>query len=238
MGVEFSGDIKWEPSFSPLDLPDLIIWMDPLAEFITLNGTDVSSWIARNDATIDAAQGTGSKQPLYDLADQNGLNTINFNAVNNDQLITGTLTHNLNAADWYLAIALIDPELSSTKSIVSVGAGSDVLQMLVSSATPTVWRGSGLAFSSLTMPLSTWSVLEFWRSGSSFRCRLNFLEDTDSHTSTNDPGSSSTISIGQTQGGSGETWKGKLGDIVFTSSLPNQHQRNQVYNYLKDKWNL
>jgi len=61
----------------------LISWFDASKPgTITLNGGDVSNWEAVNDATIDAAQGTGSKQPLYAIAAQNGLNAIDFDPDN------------------------------------------------------------------------------------------------------------------------------------------------------------
>jgi len=53
------------PPFSPLDISDIIFWLDPISAFITLNGQDVSLWADRSAESNDLIQVTGGLQPLY-----------------------------------------------------------------------------------------------------------------------------------------------------------------------------
>ena len=66
-------------SFSPLDLPNLELWLDADdPETITLNGADVSQW---DDKSINARhvdKTVAAEQPFLEVAGQNGKDVIAF----------------------------------------------------------------------------------------------------------------------------------------------------------------
>jgi len=55
---------RYALAFSPLSVADAVVYLEPSAANITLNGADVASW-ANLGSGADFAQGTAAQQPLY-----------------------------------------------------------------------------------------------------------------------------------------------------------------------------
>lgn len=66
-------------SFTPLDIPGLVLWMDASdASTITQTAGSVSAWYDKSGNGYIATQATGANQPITGARTLNGLNVLNF----------------------------------------------------------------------------------------------------------------------------------------------------------------
>ncbi len=90
LGLGFRGFSGGGASFSPLDIPDLALWLDASdASTITEAGGAVSQWDDLSGNANHEIQNVGSAQPTTGVATINGNNAIDFDGVN-DYMVTSS----------------------------------------------------------------------------------------------------------------------------------------------------
>jgi len=146
----------------------------------------------------------------------------------------GSEAWNVGTGDWYFACVIEPDTLTSFRTIMdwSNGAGDPLLSFV--SGEIEFYFGGALRFVSLTPVINTPVVLELWRTGTSVRCRLNGISDTDSITSSANFGSNSVLWCGDDS--FFEPFDGEIMEIIFCDGTEITADRDACKDYLKSKW--
>jgi hypothetical protein len=88
--------------FSPLKIPNLLLWLDASRITGLADGAVLPQWDDASGLNNHAAQATGSKQPLYNTGQVNGLPAVTFDGTD-DYLALSTLSlfKNIGVATVY-----------------------------------------------------------------------------------------------------------------------------------------
>jgi hypothetical protein len=106
--VETYLNTKWftAPISNPTAIAGLQLWLDggDAASQTISSGTSISQWRDKSGNVNHANQSTSAKQPTRLVADQNGLNTVNFARANSQSF---DLTSNINLASGFTIACVI-----------------------------------------------------------------------------------------------------------------------------------
>lgn len=242
-GIMRGGQSPREIEFSFNSLPDVIIYIDPAySETIELNAADVKGITGRDPSAHVWSQDTAADQPLYDTTGINGQNTIDWERADSQFMESdASVTHSIGTGDFYLACLVNLESIADIQILFSAGATDD-WHFFTSGAfpasqrVPTIQMSSNIVFDSILPAVSTNYVLEFWRDGTSVRCRLNNTLDTDSRTSSFDMGTGTTMRLGDSS--FTQHFDGRAGILLLCSSLPNSDQRAAARRKAAAKWGI
>lgn len=101
--------------FTPASIANQVFWIDPSqAATVTLNGLDVASIADISGDGHNASQGTAGRQPLYALANINGLNAITFTPAHLDNLQPASSTGLVQNVPGFSVFGIIRPTVDAT----------------------------------------------------------------------------------------------------------------------------
>lgn len=236
-GVMRGARLPPEGDYTPL-LLNGPLWLSPQdASTITLNGSDVSDIADKSGNGNDFAQTTAVIQPLYNTTGINGRNTITCVHANDEHLLNTNFVHNTGTGDFYFAGLGFVTDNTLRNGLLYFRDADKVFFWSDDTADPEYGTSAENKFSSLAMVNDTNYAMEFWRDGTSVRCRQNGTLDTDSQINTNSHGGTETrLRYPSTE--FGVNWGGDIGDCMFLPSLPSQSLRDQNRDYLMNEWGI
>ena len=231
---------EWEGVFSPANISDLYAWYDASdSSTITKDGSDrVSQWNNKEGTTArNLVQATGTKQPLWVSADQNGNDVINFyDTVTAREMDTGTALSAISQPITIIAVAKIPANDSQQHFLWSAF-----------SAAPTFEKGSvtnqfALVFTNAIIfteagYTGTWREITSLINGSSSSLRLNNVEKATG----NGTGTFIPFTVGAHGGIKGSlsrAWRERVGEIIIYNKLLSSTELNEIYTYTSEKWGI
>lgn len=230
-GVAFGGI---GDAFLPSDVADLVGWWDfGDSNEVTESGGSISAIGDKSTANNDLSQGTGSLQPRLITNGQNGLDTADFTG---DRLSrTASTSYSIGAGDFLIALAFESDGVGGKPAIFTLGGSGN--RSIYITDPPDVWDGtSEIEFPSLDFVANTAHVCMLWRSGTSLRLELDGTLDTDSRTTSASFLSNDEIHIGSNFWG--ENFNGEAFEILLYESLPSASERDQIRDYLANRWGI
>ena len=215
------------PAWSPTDLASLYEWWDTTQD-VTSASNKVSAWTGQGDDTITLAQGSASKQPTTGITTMNGVNVITTDEFN-DSLITGSLTlpnsatifitMNTNADDSYVPIC---DGLTTGRFAFIAQISSSTTTLSANSGTPT-YRKNGVAQTFANRGAAY----------TAFNTGDNILVIESANLS-----AWGTLQIGEYYQSTGLLSNLDYGDIIVLDNTATTADKNNVGNYLADKFGM
>lgn len=219
--------------FTPLAVSNLTAWWEFSDNaLVTLNGSDISQLDDKSGNGHDLVQATASQQPHFSLGPAD-LRAAWGSDATNEQLTDASVAHNVGSDDFYL-IAAVNLYDSANGYAALAAFGSFAPGFYSSSGAPNFYDAGDNTFSSLAFSVYQWDVIEFWRDGTSLRCRVNGTLDTDSITNSTDFGNTTSVSL--LGDGATDTWDGNVGEAALYTALPASADRDNLQNYFDAKW--
>ena len=212
-------------SFSPLDLPNLVLWLDAAdTATVTVSAGNVTQW---NDKSGNGNTMTGNSGPKSGTATANGLNILDVTA--GGYFTRTSFTFPAQYSIFTVAFT------SATGVNTLVSTTPDITFLMRRSAIQ--FGNGGGGWNSFTTSFTSASniLVEVLNTGSdgTFYTNGNFLETISGVTATG-----SELGIGNRLNNLSEPWNGYLCEIlIFNIALPTT-KRQQVEGYLAWKWGL
>ena len=218
--------------FSPLDIAGCILWLK--ADAITgLSDDDpVTTWPDSSGNGNDATQATAGKKPLYKVGIQNGLPVVRADGTDDFMSLTGMTA----PAGGFTLIAVLDPPATGeTKYFLDSATPRHIFQALSSSGDKVGWydgthhpiAAAQSGFQILSWVLTSGANGEIFRNGSSL--------GTDPYTALAIGGS---VGLFANPTGSASWLAADLGESLLYSTALSSGDRQQVEQYLSDKWGI
>jgi len=233
-------------AFSPNKLASLELWLDATEpSTIIESGGFVSEWKDRSKQGNHALQTTGVSQPVTGVNTINGKNVIAFDGVN-DQLIVPRvvdtdwtiivvyrpLVAGGGSNQWYFGDGLFDMEVGGSTGDfgLSVGSDADLLAGIGAPDTTIVKQ---------TVGIDTNYVGVFTREASSGDIKLyvNGSAPVTGNAATSQRTAANRITIGSIQTDT-RYFNGYIAEIIAYSQVLSDFDRNQVENYLANRWRI
>ena len=217
--------------FNPKSLPGFVYWLDASqAPTITVS-TGVSEWRDAGGSSIKAIQVTGSAQPAYQTAAQNGRNAVYFDGTN-DNMSLGNLSASFPTAAT--AIFAYKPNGNDTYSLYTDSDNNAFWAYPTGRTYIGTFKTTRLNnVASPLMPIDRGAVVAIVSSGAAYRVYVN---GTLAHDVAADFGTGTNHRLGQNN--LGAAFRGWLCEAIFSSSALNASQLAAAYKYLDAKWNL
>jgi hypothetical protein len=239
LGLRSSASVSTS-RFSPLYLSPAL-WLDASdTSTITESSGAVSEWRDRSVNAKHATQGTGTSQPSYILAAQNGLNAIRFDG-SNDVLSISSLTIS-GSFTIALAIKVTNRGLVYEHSVNANNNEGSYLYAHTNSSSLIRRGGNRTARDVGTdwLNTSTWSTVTQQHNGTNISNRLwrNSVEQTMTNVVVNNAGTASTtqtLYIGQ-RTGNVAPMSGDIGEFIIFNSALSTEEIALVEQYLNAKW--
>jgi hypothetical protein len=215
----------------PDNISGLLGWYDAsYTSSIVEDSANIMEWHDRNGSNATLIQNANTFNPLWNIAYQNGLNTIIFDGSND--FVTGPLTASLTSCTF---IILLKGTGGVPVSIGSTGIiyGPDVLKSYVNSTTST---------STLSITPNQWQICAFtWNKSKLPGINVDFYLDREIDTEY--LGSTITVSetdlyVGNFNGNTGYSFNGNIAEIIIFNREINENEYLNVCNYLKNKWSV
>jgi hypothetical protein len=228
--------------FSPLDLPNLALWLDAQdAATVSLAGTSVSQWSDKSGKGNHATQATGAAQPQY------GISTINGKPCMD---ITGTsgghfLLPNLGVSGAFTVFCVFEDEDSYGFLFGNYDPGStnDGISLYLTGATPPTFSltasDGAVDFFALSPQIvnNTPYVGHGRFNGSTIIAGINGAAGVATNFSAlNNPGTQFALFKRGPNAGAGSLKK--IGEFLFYKTALGTSQIADMAAYLKAKWNI
>lgn len=220
-------------SFSPLQIPNLALWLDASdAGSITLDGSNnVSQWNDKSGNARNATQATPSNRPSYSSSNQiNGINCPHFDATD-DNLTTPSFT--ITQPCTYFIVARSLTSDTSSRTIID---GLTQRQYIGLGSTSFVLFAGTNIWTSFAKPAAGSSFMfTLIYDGASTLPRLNGVNGTVSSS----PGTGSLtggMRIGRFGASVNYGWDGQIAEIIAYQGALNLTQIAAIEAYLKNKW--
>lgn len=224
-----------ESVFSPLDIPDLELWLDPSdtsAGNIAHTAGSVTTWYDKSGNGNNATQGTAAQQFITGTQTINGLNVME--TATNDRMVLPAALYTLPTGDSTIFVVC---ERSTTttdrrpiygrNASTSVGYGLKTVSNTVQAICGSSFANAGTSTWGANQP----AVLCNYKSGSEVSAGIdNSFGPPVSVTSA----TLANLFIGGTADADGLA--GKLAEILVYSRALNLTERDEVHAYLQAKW--
>jgi hypothetical protein len=217
-------------SFSPLDLPGLVLWLD--ASRITgLSDSDpVAQWDDLSGLSNHAAQATGSKRPTYKVNIVNGRPVVRFDGVD-DWLPCGTQIS--DTSNTYIAAVLVNYAGAASARMVAATQRNHIYASLSTGPWGTFFAGAEVS-SGVTIAAPTIATLAMRGSGD-----FDFITNGAVVTKTNAGAFAVTTTGVGSFGGTQHFYDADLAEVVICAGSPvsSAHVR-QLNRYLGAKYGI
>lgn len=230
---------KKKGSFNPKSIKDLSIWLDA-SDFntITKDGSDlVSQWDDKSGNGNDAAQGTGTKQPVWTDAIINGKSVLRYDGTD-DVLIVSSLTLNVQIT---LFVVGQFTNTGSNQLFIEHGpntGNTDGFFFYGFSNPASVRRTSSVSITSDIGWLGANNVIGvFFVDGTNMFYQKNgTVLGSDPHSFSNTT-ATGDLHIGDRLAG-GLATNGDYAEIILYNRTLNIAEKNKVLKYLSKKWGI
>jgi hypothetical protein len=206
------------------------------------NNSSISSWVDLSGVSGNAAQATGTKQPIFRENIQNGLPGVEFDGANSQCMQVASVAcgsqltlfcvveqFNASAAEWFIVQS---PNINTNDGFYMYGRGIDGFPgsiknsgVLASTATSSGWLGDDPV---LAMIRYNGTTIEAWRNGSQL---VTGSASITNNTVTN------VLNIGS-RNQSALFFDGYLYEVILYNGALSNNQVLFVNNYLRSKWAL
>lgn len=221
-------------AFNPTKLANLGLWLDA-TDFntITKDGSDlVSGWADKSTHENDASQATPTNQPLYVASSINGIPAIEFNGSDN-YMHRSTFTQGVLSQPNTIFIVWELITLPSAIGKIIDGGGVDRLVVEINELNEwQMWAGDFLIGS--LRAINTPYVSSSYFNTTTSEGFINGVSDMTGDVSTMDING---ITIGA-RFNAIQFLNVKVGEIIVYDALLTTSERQQVEDYLQDKWDI
>lgn len=230
-----------EAPFSPADISDLKLWLDVSdAATITKDVSDfVSQWDDKSGEGNDVSQATGSQQPLWVDAVQNGLPIIRFDGIDDFLAISSFIGGALTQPNTIFVVTKMASISSGSNSFVFDGTASSnrnaLLDLQIISANGYSLFAAAL-IQNTTTAIDTTNILLYDMifntvSSELFRSGVSLVSgDVGTNTLTG-------ITLAAEFGG-GFNSNIDIAEIILYNKILTSQERTDVRNHLNTKWGL
>jgi len=230
----------------PNTVDDLYAWWDFSGEYSTITKAGTPSTIskctnAEGSTNLDMEQSTGSRQPLWLSASQNGLDTADFDGARIMQ--TDDAKNNVPSVSQpttYFFVTYV-PASTGERWLFDRGSGwgldYDNSRQNVGKTADTVWMTDGAVRTMLDT--GQWSYITTMFNGSSGLLRENGVQNglVDMATGTRKI-SAGTIGNFSSDDHQEQTWNEEVGEIIMYDRALSTSEIEGIEEYLADKWGL
>lgn len=217
--------------FNPKSLPGFVYWLDASQSSTITVSTGVSEWRDAAGGAIKASQATGSAQPAYQTAVQNGRNAVYFDG-SNDSMSLGDLSASFPSAAT--AIFAYKPSRNDTYSLYTTTDNSAFWAYPTARTYIGTFKGTRLNnVASPLMPTDNSAVVAVVSSSSGYRVYINNVL---AHSEAADYLAGTNHRIGQNN--LGTIMKGWVYEGIFTASALSEANLTRAYQYLQKKWGI
>jgi hypothetical protein len=223
-----------EGLWTPDELPNLEAWYDAADETTILaSGGAVSQWDDKSNNNHNLTAG-GGEEPTTSIRTLNGLNTIDFNGV--DESMSVAFGKTLSQPNSYFLATKRDSTPGSTMALLDGISSSD--RNLVQWG----WGGNGLGIYAGGSAVQNYNVntTEAKLTTVLFDGANSYLgTDGELSPATSDPGSDAItgLSVATNESGS-QHFEGYFAEIVVVDGSPTLDDRQRVEGYLAHKWGI
>lgn len=237
--------------FLPVDLPDLVLWLDAKdSDTLTLRedtGSDFASqWDDKSGNAKNATQATASQQPEYVTSSINGLPALVFDGTD-DEMSVGDLS--VNMGGFFMVFEPANVISAASAAEFAVGAGSSALAVALGASTgnltneiisihgtsPANWR-VGWTHASDTITAAPHILVYRW-TGSTYEIRLDGEVKTTSTSGTPALLPLDDVVLGDVVSGT-TNYDGKIGELGATSSNMTVAEATRIERALSNKWEI
>jgi hypothetical protein len=216
------------PSFAPTDIAGLQVWLKADGIAGKADGDPISQWDDLSGHGQNAVQVTGSKQPTYKTAIQNGLPVVRFDGVDDFMQATGV---NVAQPDTIFAVA----KTSTLGTFVNVLDGQTTRQAISKWNTDVlaVHGGTTDVVTSQAWNSTTFHLVSYIPNGASSQVWF----DSASVTLGSNPGTANLnlLNVG-TYNTLTSFWNGDIAEILIYDTGLSTGNRTAVEDYLRTKW--
>lgn len=241
-------------AFAPSDITSLALWLDANDIPPVADATAISSWTDRSGNSRHAAQASGTKQPLYKLAIQNGMPAVRFDATD-DCLTTAAI--NLASTAGLTIFVVFTAASGTTRMLVESSAtvvsneGAFSFARLTGNTIEASHNGNAgaavswttTAATAHTVPVIASAVYDFTL-GSTEEI-VGWINDGNragtkpaAGNNTDTGYGNHVFNIGARNNGASIPLGGDIFEIVFYASALSDYDRGRVETYLNEKWDV
>lgn len=217
-------------AFNPATVANLAAWFKAdSGTSTTTDGVAISQW---NDSSVNvrhATQATGSLQPLYKAAIQNGLPVVRFDGVD-DQLKTGVFV--LNQPATFFVVGAYRGVFNAAKNILTDGLSAAFANVISRDSATLVGCFAGTTAQDVTTTPQSFHVYSVIFNGASSEIRADGGTATVGNAGVNTAGG---VSLGASATG-GNTGDVDLGEVLAYAAAVSTTDRQAIEGYLKTKW--
>lgn len=223
--------------WTPADLPNLYMWFDPSdATTITLSGSDVTQIDDKSGNGYHATQPTISSAPQWGTATINGRNVLDFNKTNN-YMVTGGVA----ALDRAMAIVAVYPSGSGTRVPTGVRDSANERSYIGQNSSKSRFAAAEQgSLDGNSLPGDVVNVqVGYHNTAKDMRHYLNGTQDISSTFTGAIGGTHNYYLGGLNDAGSPNSFvvfNGQLAEVVFTSDVISNSNREKLEGYLAHRW--
>lgn len=232
------------PLLTPTAVSNCALWLDAAdSSALTLSGSSVASWIDKSGNGRSASQSTGTRRPLYQTNQQNGLPAIQWDGVDDNLsgsfpypsngLVTFFVVYSVMVTTGDLRIWDIDGNYYGNFGSPQGGLNADAIVWLGGASYPST------AFYTQLAPTTGWRMYSVSFAGTSTLLWRNGVSLALNGSGANPTPTGTTYTLGNNAGGGNSgMFSGQMGEIVVYTGTLSTGQRQQVEGYLAWKWGL
>lgn len=221
--------------FVPTDIANLALWLDASdTATITQAAGLVSQWNDKSGLSNHVTQGTGARQPTTNSSTINGLNALNCPAGNKLMLMPSGLYSIPNGNNTVFAVTKQNGS-AGDQWFLSTGL-SPVYGYLYRTNGTNIrsFNNTGFAGNTdQTFSAGNTHITEFTRNGAGLTQTIDGIAGTPG---TAVSGTAAAMYLFNFDGGAGSGFIGDSGEVLIYSRALSNAEKNQVGNYLGQKW--
>lgn len=229
-GVRASGGVGNTAAFSPDSVAGLQVWFKAdSGTSTTTDGVAISQWNDSSGNTRHATQATGSLQPIYKAAIQNGLPVVRFDGAD-DQLKTGIFT--LNQPTTWFIVGAYRGVFNAAKNVFTDGLSAAFCNVISRDGATLQGCFAGITALDVTTTPQAFHVYTVLFNGASSEIRVDGGIAITGNAGTNNAGG---VSLGASATGT-QTGDADLAEVLAYSITPSTINRQNIEANLKSRW--
>lgn len=234
LGNRYQSSVGGAAPFVPSNLADLKLWLDASdPSTITQSGGSISQWSDKSPNGNNATQSSGTSQPITGTRTINGLNTVDFDGVN-DFLTVPSGLYTISSGPNTAFVVFATDNTAIEQRIVSGASTAIRWGLVLNSGSPlTAYNGSGVTQSVTLDTLQ--HIFDMTRSGAFLTSCYDGVNGATGSSASDV--TSTSMAIGRKSNSGPVYFDGLLGEIIMYSRALSNDDANAVRAYLKTKWN-
>lgn len=239
--LDWWADTSWgsaaaeTPAFSPLDIPNLIVWGNPdVGTFQTSGGaaavSDADPVGELQDQSGNArhfGQVTASKRPTLKLATQNGKNTLLYDS-GDDCMSTASVAHGIGTGDFFFVVACKIGASAANKTVFAVGNFAPAFY--IDSLKMDIFIGVSEFTFDTALTAGSFYILEFKRESGTLKACVNGVQEASTFSASTNI-ATGVLRLGSSDGAA-ELYNSNIGQVALYSGTPSAGNRTSLINYL------